>query len=101
MAWQPLNNTVVRSGYGIYYTTSQYTSFVEGLAYQPPFANVQANLNLGDFTLDNGFDNGYLADFGNYAVNKNYRLPYVQIWNLEVQQDTAPGDRTGGRILRS
>ncbi|MEI9979662.1 MAG: hypothetical protein WDN23_11825 [Edaphobacter sp.] len=40
LAWQPLHNTVVRGGYGIYYTTSQYTSFVQGLAYQPPFANV-------------------------------------------------------------
>ncbi len=86
LAWQPLHNTVVRGGYGIYYTTSQYTSFVQGLAYQPPFANVQANFNLGTVTLGNGFDNGYLADFGNYAVNRNYRLPYVQIWNLEVQQ---------------
>ncbi len=46
----------------------------------------QANFNLGTVTLGNGFDNGYLADFGNYAVNRNYRLPYVQIWNLEVQQ---------------
>ncbi len=46
----------------------------------------QANFNLGEVTLADGFSNGYLADFGNYAVNKNYRLPYVQIWNLEVQQ---------------
>ena len=23
---------------------------------------------------------------GNYAVNKYYRLPYVQVWNLNVQR---------------
>jgi trimeric autotransporter adhesin len=23
---------------------------------------------------------------GNYAVNKNYRLPYVQVWNINVQR---------------
>jgi hypothetical protein len=35
-------------------------------------------------TLVNGFPAP--QSLGNYSVNKNYRLPYVQAWNLDVQR---------------
>ena len=36
------------------------------------------------FCLANGFPAPQTE--GNYAVNKNYRLPYVQVWNLNLQR---------------
>src|SRR6202021_2683040 len=52
LAWQVGKNTVVRSAYGINYTLGQYGSFTQDLAYQPPFAHVEANLNIPhDITL--------------------------------------------------
>ncbi len=36
-----------------------------------------------EITLANGFPAP--QDAGNYAVNKRYRLPYVQVWNLDIQ----------------
>jgi trimeric autotransporter adhesin len=93
VAWQTSKNTVLRSAYGINYTVAQYGSFIQNLAYQPPFASVQVNGNLPHvftlFTLQNGFGN--LTDFGNYAVNPNYRLPYVQVWYLDIQRQLPLG----------
>src|SRR5262249_10573938 len=36
------------------------------------------------FTLEDGFGN--LADVGNFAISRNYRLPYVGSWYLDVQR---------------
>jgi trimeric autotransporter adhesin len=87
-AWQASRSTVVRSAYGINYTVGLYGSFTQDLAYQPPFAHVEVNLNLPPditlFPLRGGFGN--TADHGNYAISRNYRLPYTQVWYLEVQQ---------------
>ncbi len=97
-AAHPWKDTVIRGGYGINYTVGQYVKFVQNFAFEPPFANVQTNLvsttaqesgvlACDSFCLANGFpvDPSH-PQFGNYSVNKNYRLPYVQVWNLNVQR---------------
>jgi hypothetical protein len=97
-AWKPLSNTVVRGGYGINYNTGAYQGIAQQLALQPPFAttatNVQANPGL---TLE--CSPPCKTDFprrapgtitNNYAVNPNYRLGYVQIRNLDIQQQIRP-----------
>ena len=87
-AWQAQRATVVRAGYGINYTVGQYGTFVQNLAYQEPFAKVEVNGNIPHFftgsTLQYGF--GDNDDLGNYAVNRNYQLPYVQHWYLDIEQ---------------
>ena len=88
IAWSPIHNTVVRTGYGINYTNGQYVKFVQNFAFQPPFANVQTNENTSGVTPIVTLENGFPAPQteGNYAVDKNYRLPYVQAWFLDIQQ---------------
>jgi hypothetical protein len=85
-AWRAVKNTVVRAGYGINFANGQYVKFVQNFAFQPPFADVQTNeaTSGADITLANGFPGA--QTIGNYAVNKNYRLPYVQVWNIDVQR---------------
>jgi trimeric autotransporter adhesin len=61
---------------------------------QPPFAttatNVQAALpSPPNLTLQNGFPT-VTGIANNYAVNPNYRLGYVQIRNLDIQQQIRP-----------
>ncbi|MGA7566997.1 MAG: TonB-dependent receptor [Terriglobales bacterium] len=86
-AWKPLPNTVVRGGYGINYNTGAYQGIVQQLALQPPFATTATNIQTaaGDLTLQNGFPPA-TGITNNYAVNPNYRLGYVQIRNLDIQQ---------------
>jgi trimeric autotransporter adhesin len=88
IAWQATKKTVVRGAYTINYAVGQYGTFIQNLAYQPPFADVQVNQNapheITPYTLQYGFGN--FADDGNYAINPKYRVPYVQTWYLDIQQ---------------
>lgn len=90
-AWKPFSKTVVRGGYGINYNTGAYQNIVEQLAFQPPFSTTATNIQTapGELTLQNGFPavSGITND---YAVNPNYRLGYVQIRNLDIQQQIRP-----------
>ena len=85
-AWSAMKDTVIRGGYGINFTNGQYVTFAQNLAFEPPFADVQTN----EFTLGAPITlaNGFLAPQteGNYAIDKYYRLPYIQLWNLNVQR---------------
>lgn len=95
LAWRPLQKTVVRAGYGINYNLAQYSTMIQNFAFQPPFANAATNATnvIGlsgstPLTLTNGFPTitqGTVSN--NFAVDPNYALGYVQIWNLDLQRE--------------
>jgi hypothetical protein len=93
IAWKPMKQTVVRTGYGINYNLAQYGAIVQNFAFQPPFAitstNVSTPANL--LTLQNGFPVVNSAVTNNFAVDPNYRLGYVQVWNLDIQRQLPAG----------
>jgi hypothetical protein len=84
-------HTVVRGGFGMNYTNSQYATFATAMARQPmvkdsSFVNEQTNeaATAGALTLANGFTSPDAT--GSYALDPHYRLPYVLVWNLDVQK---------------
>ena len=87
IAWKAAKNTVVRAGYGINYNTAAYQNIVQNMAFQPPFSNTQTNVASAAnvLTLQNGFP-GSAGITNNYGIQLNYGLGYVQIWNLDIQQ---------------
>jgi hypothetical protein len=94
IAWRPLKQTVVRAGYGINYNLAQYANIVQNFAFQPPFAVTATNISSPTtaLTLQNGFPAvapGLVTN--NFAVDPNYRLGYVQIWNLDIQRTLPQG----------
>src|SRR5205807_2489570 len=99
IAWKPQKQTVVRAGYGINYNLAQYGTMIQNFAFQPPFANAETNTtNVNGLTSGNPLiiTNGFPPPSGstvtnNFAVNPNYRLGYVQIWNLDLQRELPGG----------
>jgi hypothetical protein len=92
-------DTVLRAGYGVNYNTGQYAVFARKLSGQAPFAVTQTNtLGTGcstttttttaNMTLANGFGCSSAQETieNNWAVDKNYRLGMVQIYNVNLQR---------------
>ena len=113
IAWQPktkfTKQTVIRAGYGINYNTGQYASFAQLLAFQQPFAVTQTNTassgqnpttcflpsqapsGTTPMTLSNGYNCSTQTTQSNYAVNPNYRLGLVQVYNIDIQRSLPEG----------
>ena len=110
-AWRVPGNSkltkdlVVRGGYGINFNTGQFAKFAKSLSFQPPFAATETNAvqilptetptgcvtttptTTANLTLANGFGCSTANTIqNNYAVDPNYRLGYVQTYNLNVQK---------------
>jgi hypothetical protein len=94
LAWKPLKLTVVRAGYGVNYNLAQYGAVVQNFAFQPPFAETSTNVATTSsfLNLANAFPSlapGTVTN--NFAINPNYKLAYVQLWNLDIQRELRGG----------
>ena len=103
-AYRPkwVKDTVVRGGYGVNFNTGQFAAFAQSLAFQPPYAVTQNNTlatsandtgcyvttpgSPTNLTLADGFDCSTKPVTNTYAVDKNYRLGHVQVYNLDMQR---------------
>ena len=90
IAWRAKPGTVLRAGYGINYNASVYQTIAQQLAGQPPFAVTDTVLasRLDPLPLETALlQVAPGVALNSYAVDPNYRLGFVQIWNLDVQRD--------------
>jgi hypothetical protein len=91
VAWRVKTGTVVRAGYGINYNASVYQTIAQQLAGQPPFAvtgTVTTASAASPLFLQTALQSAAPGVVTNtYAVDPNYRLPFVQMWNLDLQRD--------------
>jgi hypothetical protein len=90
IAWKPKASSkwVFRTGYAVFYNPSAYSYIVSQLVGQPPFAvnqNVLTTL-ANPLTLQNGFPTQpSVTILNSYAVDPNYKIGYIQAWNLNIQ----------------
>ena len=102
IVWSPRRNTTVRVGYGVYYDyipqdilIANYTNSA-GVATNPSSAtnsSISIPVNGLDFngTVWNGSDTGPIYTPTAYTqsifvTEKNFRTPYAQSWNLNIQR---------------
>jgi outer membrane receptor protein involved in Fe transport len=97
IAYSPVRNTVVRAGYGIYYTLFERFGSEDEMALNPPFLinKVLASNTVPVLIAKNGFPANFLdpssvnlADLRAFhirAVNPDNPAPMIQQWSLGVQ----------------
>jgi hypothetical protein len=90
-AWRPIaaSSLIVRGGYGIYRNTNVYQAIATQMAQQSPLSkslNVQNTL-ANPLTLANGFVNVQGITPTTFAIDPNFRIGYVQTWQLSLQRD--------------
>jgi hypothetical protein len=95
-AWRPSRQRrlTLRGGYGLFYDNTVWERITPQLATQPPFALTTSRLtSLSQvLTLQNPFPPQPQQTVKNtYAADKNFVLPYIQNWNLSLQQDLKHG----------
>ena len=89
----PGSSMVISAGYGVNYDTSVYQAIAIQMAQQaaqpPQFAKsfTVQNSAACPLTLANGFNLCPGATAQTFGVDPNYRVGYVQTWNLKVQRD--------------
>jgi len=92
LAWRPSQKrrTIVRLGYSVFYDLAVFGRIAQRLVYQPPFATASTfnTSPAARLTLARPFRGPETQTILNsFAVNPDYRAPYAQTWNLNVQQD--------------
>jgi len=93
IAWRPRTEgkTVVRAGYGWYYNGAAYNGFMRNLSAQPPFADSSSVITSSAalLTLTDGFTVSPPGKTvtNTWAIDRYYRVPYAQTWNLSIQRD--------------
>jgi hypothetical protein len=97
-AWQLTKRTVIRSGYGVFYSSYEAGPLsIPNMGNNPPFY-YQSNWNAVNFTTPNPIVNRLstglpLNAFSNpaapslFALDPGFVNPYVQHWNFGVQQE--------------
>jgi hypothetical protein len=90
-AWRPIaaSSLIVRGSYGVYRNTNVYQAIATQMAQQSPLSkslSVQ-NSPSNPLTLANGFVNVQGTPSNTFAVDPNFRVGYVQSWQLSIQRD--------------
>jgi hypothetical protein len=90
VAWRPQPKTVIRGGYGINYSSVPYLSIARQLSGQPPFASTDTRLGTAQVPLS--LSSAFATSSGstttnNFGVDRNYRIGFVHLWNVDVQRE--------------
>lgn len=90
LAWRPASATTVRGGYSISYSSPVYYAMVQRLAGQPPYAVTDTRIATlaSPLSFSAAFAGANpITTTNNFAVDPNYQLGWVQMWNADLQRD--------------
>ncbi len=90
-AWDPFSKgkTSIRGGYGVFFD-QPVTNSVTGLSTNPPFANSIRITSPPNFSFGDPLSGSpTTSPLALAAISPNFRNPYVQQWNLNIEQEIA------------
>jgi hypothetical protein len=89
LSYRPFGNTVIRTGYGIYYDSVEFNEYVFPVL-NAPFDSIFAEYFV---SLDNLFppfspnSPPVAGTIGALSLDRSSKLPYAQQWNFDVQHE--------------
>ena len=85
VSWSPVNHTVFRGGYGIYYDPGMF-DVNSSLYFNPPYFTVSV---YGGTTLSDPFatTNGFVPPAALSFISPDFKPSYTQHWNFNIQQE--------------
>ena len=92
VSWRPLpgSSLLLSAGYGVNYDSSVYQGLALAMSQQAPLAVKSFSESRSahcSITLAVGFNNCATTTPQTFGVDKNFRVGYVQTWNLKAQRD--------------
>jgi hypothetical protein len=90
LAWRPISGSslLIKAGYQISHDTSVYQATALAMTQQAPLStSVSLNNANCPLTLTQGFNSCPSLTPDSFAVDPNFRVGYVQIWQLSAQRD--------------
>ena len=91
IAWRPFpaSSFIIRAGWGINYNTSNYLSIARNMDQQSPLSTTLQVVNTAanPLSLANAFYAPANINANNFAIDPNFRIGYVQTWNVVLQRD--------------
>ncbi|HEX3636248.1 MAG TPA: hypothetical protein VHV99_12285, partial [Paraburkholderia sp.] len=93
IAWRPISGSslLIRAGYQISHDTSVYQSSAYSMATQAFATPLTTSASLNNATcllsLTQGFPSCPSITSDTFAIDPNFRVGYVQIWQLSAQRD--------------